>query len=136
MRVFLDTNVVVGAVATRGLCADILREVLARHELVVSEASLEEIKAVLSGKIGVPEALIADLGSLLCEGAIRSAPSGAADLPIRDPADGILVAAALSGKADVFVTGDKELLALRQIGPLSIVSPRDFWERVKMIVNK
>lgn len=27
MKVFLDTNVLVSAIATRGLCADVLREV-------------------------------------------------------------------------------------------------------------
>ena len=32
MRVFLDTNVQVSAFATRGLCADVLRLVLAEHE--------------------------------------------------------------------------------------------------------
>ncbi len=36
MRVFLDTNVLVSAVATRGLCADVLREVLLSHQLLVS----------------------------------------------------------------------------------------------------
>ena len=35
MRVLLDTNVLASAAATRGLCADVLRVVLAEHELVV-----------------------------------------------------------------------------------------------------
>ena len=34
VRVFLDTNVLVAAFATRGLCADVVRTVLAEHELV------------------------------------------------------------------------------------------------------
>lgn len=131
MRVFLDTNVIVGAVATRGLCADVMREVLARHKLVVSEALLDEIRTVLARKIGVPDALIADLGSLLREGAILAAPEDVASLPIRDPADRILVAAALAAKAEAFVTGDAELLGLQAIGDLAVVSPRAFWERVK-----
>jgi uncharacterized protein len=35
VRVALDTNVLVSAVATRGICADVLRVVLTEHELVV-----------------------------------------------------------------------------------------------------
>jgi hypothetical protein len=35
MKVMLDTNVLASAVATRGLCADVLRAVLAEHELVI-----------------------------------------------------------------------------------------------------
>ena len=44
MRVFVDTNVLVAAVATRGLCADVLRAVLASHELVVSQQVLAEVE--------------------------------------------------------------------------------------------
>jgi len=44
MRVFLDTNLLVSAVATRGLCADVLREVLLSHQLVISPPLLSELK--------------------------------------------------------------------------------------------
>lgn len=44
MKVFLDTNVIVSAFGTRGLCADLIRLVIARHELTVSEVVLEEVK--------------------------------------------------------------------------------------------
>ena len=36
MKVLLDTNVLVSAFATRGLCADVLRLVLTEHEMVVA----------------------------------------------------------------------------------------------------
>jgi hypothetical protein len=36
VRVCLDTNVLVAAFATRGLCADVLRTVIAEHELVLA----------------------------------------------------------------------------------------------------
>ena len=51
MRVFLDTNVLVSAVATRGLCADVLREILFSHQLVVSVPLLDELKNILHTKI-------------------------------------------------------------------------------------
>jgi len=136
MRVFLDTNVVIAAVAARGLCADVMREVLARHELIISESLLEEINTVLTGKFGVPGALIGDLESLLRDGETAYIPSFEEDPPVRDPADRILVAAALAGEAEVFVTGDAELLALQTIDELAIISPREFWERVKSSLNR
>jgi len=37
VKVFLDTNVLVSALATRGLCADLLRKVLTEHELLVGK---------------------------------------------------------------------------------------------------
>jgi putative PIN family toxin of toxin-antitoxin system len=131
MRVFLDTNVIVSAVATRGLCADVFREALVRHQLVISEMLVDEIKAVLRAKFGVPEKIVSEVIGILREGSILSKLSPSADLPIRDPMDKALVASALKAKADLFVTGDRELLDLAKVGPLDIVSPRMFWERLK-----
>ena len=51
---FLDTNVLASAAATRGLCADVLREVLTSHELVTSAQVLNEFERVLRTKFGIP----------------------------------------------------------------------------------
>ncbi len=50
---------------------------------------------------------------------------------LRDESDIPIVSAALNAKADVFVTGDKEIQNLGQIGPLRILSPRQFWEKLR-----
>jgi predicted nucleic acid-binding protein len=42
-----------------------------------------------------------------------------------------VLSCALNGKADLFITGDKELLGLIRIGDMEIVSPRTFWEKLK-----
>ena len=54
MRVFLDTNVLVAAYATHGLCEDVFRVILAEHELVVSETVLAEFERVLGQKLRLP----------------------------------------------------------------------------------
>ncbi|MBE3110998.1 MAG: putative toxin-antitoxin system toxin component, PIN family [Acidobacteria bacterium] len=131
MRVFLDTNVIVSAVATRGLCADVFREVLVRHQLIISETLIDEVRNVLQGKIGVPPEFVSDVLTLLREGSLLSKPSPAVDLPIHDPEDKALISAALNGGADLFVTGDREILELSGSGTMEIVSPRMFWERAK-----
>ena len=58
MRVFLDTNLLVSAVTTRGLCADVLREILVSHQLVVSASLIAELKNILHTKIGIPQKII------------------------------------------------------------------------------
>lgn len=58
MRVFLDTNVIISATATRGLCADVFREVILSHELIVSETLLAEVRQVLSTKFGANAEII------------------------------------------------------------------------------
>jgi predicted nucleic acid-binding protein len=42
VRVFLDTNVLVSAFASRGLCADLLELVLLEHDLVSGQTVLRE----------------------------------------------------------------------------------------------
>ncbi len=131
MRVFLDTNVFVAATAARGLCVDVLRDILGHHDLVASEELIVEIDRVLRGKLGVPEGVIAYAIALIRECARCSEPSGECDVPVDDPGDRALVSAALAAGADLFVTGDKELLLIGKLGPMEMVSPRSFWERMR-----
>ena len=74
MRVFLDTNVLVSAAATRGLCADVLREVLTSHELLISAQVLSELARVLDIKFGVTQDLIDEFISLLKQDAVLAQP--------------------------------------------------------------
>ena len=130
MRVLLDTNVIVSAVTTRGLCADVFRAVLAAHELVICAKVLQEVQRILSMKFGVPEPLVAEYLELIGQDAIVAEPEGLPDLPIQDRDDAEIVAAAIGGRAEILVTGDHELQSLKNIGQLRIISPRAFWEEL------
>ena len=131
MRVFLDTNVLVSAVATRGLCADVLREILLSHQLVRSTPLIAELKHVLHTKIGIPRVMISDFVDLLSQDATLSDHAELKDININDKDDIIILSTAVSGKAELFVTGDKELLELVKIQTMKILSPRQFWEMLK-----
>jgi putative PIN family toxin of toxin-antitoxin system len=131
MKVFLDTNVLVSATATRGLCADVLRAVLTSHQLVVSEPLFTELERVLLKKFGVPGNLVAELLETLKQDARYSSPTSSPNIEIRDKDDVPILSSALNGEADIFVTGDEELLKLGEVEKLEIMSPRIFWERLK-----
>ena len=130
MRVLLDTNVIVSAVATRGLCADVFRAVLSAHELVTCAQVLQEVRRILSKKFDVPEQLIAEYLELIGQDAIVADPVDLPDLPIQDRDDAEIVAAAIGAKAEVLVTGDHELQSLKNVGKVRILSPRAFWEEL------
>ena len=131
MRVFLDTNVLVSAVATRGLCADVFREVLTSHELIICDALLQEVKRVLQQKLKAPPSLASEFLNLLTQDTIKAKPSQLPKVAIKHKSDLIILAAALSGNAELLVTGDRELLDLGNVEGLDIVSPRAFWERLR-----
>ena len=133
MRVFLDTNVLVSAFATRGVCADVLRVVLAEHTLVAGEVVLQELGRVLSKRIGLPPETINEIDEFLREQEVIAKPRARAAIPERDPDDQWIVASATEGRADVLVTGDRDrdLLSIAGTAPIKIVDPRGFWELVR-----
>lgn len=131
MKVFLDTNVLVSAVATRGLCADALREILVSHQLVISPPLLAELKNILHTKIGVPEEIISDFIGLLTQDSFLSESAVMINIDIKDKDDIVILSTALNGNAELFITGDKEVLALVRIQSMQILSPRGFWEALK-----
>jgi putative PIN family toxin of toxin-antitoxin system len=108
-----------------------LREVLTSHELVTSPQVLSELKRVLRTKFGVAQDLIDDFTSLMRQDTVLAQPGPLPSVEIQDQDDLPILSAAISGKADVFVTGDKELLDLSEIENLSILSPRQFWDKLK-----
>ena len=127
MRVFLDTNVLVAALATRGLCAELFEVALQSHELIISDTVVAELERILHQKLGQSQSVTKGFISLLeAEALLVTGEHTAPSLP--DPDDESIVAAALAGNAHVFVTGDKALLDLHAIGGMPIISPRRFWE--------
>jgi len=131
MRVFLDTNVIASAIATRGLCADVLRSAIEFHELVVSEHLLGELRRILKDKFGALPGSIADVVDLLHQDTIMADSSPLLDLALKDIADIAIITSAVNGGAELLVTGDKEMLTVKRVGALDIITPRQFWERVK-----
>jgi putative PIN family toxin of toxin-antitoxin system len=127
VRVCLDTNVLVAAVATRGLAADVVRLILAEHDLLVPEVVLGELQRVLATKLKLPAARIAELETFLREHEVIPKPPRVLEVEVRDRADAWVLASAVAGRADVLVTGDQDLLVLGRRAPLLVLNPRGFW---------
>jgi putative PIN family toxin of toxin-antitoxin system len=130
VRVCLDTNVLVAAFATRGLCADVFRTVLA-EDLVLGEVMLTESRRTLSTKFKLPPDRIGAVEAVLASVPIIPKPDQPSDLPIRDAADRWILATAIAGDATVLVTGERDLLDVRGTSPIPILDPREFWEFVR-----
>ena len=132
MKVFLDTNILAAAFATRGLCSDLMREVLENHEIVSSLEILAELKRILIKKFKIPIDQAEDAVDLIHSSSHISDPDINAIYPIRDKDDIPHLSAAENLQCDVFVTGDKELWQLNPIGSMQVLSPRDFWKLLCM----
>jgi putative PIN family toxin of toxin-antitoxin system len=133
LRVFLDTNIIVSAFATRGLCADLFREILAAHTLVTSEYILSETQDVLARGFKVPEETVIEIIALLRRQEMVITPATLPQLSIRDRDDLPVVAAAIEAKADYLVSGDKDILSLIPLNHIKIATPREFWTVISNI---
>jgi putative PIN family toxin of toxin-antitoxin system len=137
MRVFLDTNVLVSGFATRGLSADVVRLLLAEHELLTGEVVLEETRRVLTEKFGVPEEKADEIEGLLRRRHVEPLPESDPPVEVRDSDDEIVLASAIAAGAEILITGDKDLLdvadELERLSAesLRIMTPRTFWDEVR-----
>ena len=130
MRVCLDTNVLVSAFTTRGICEDVLNVVLAEHQLVLGEAVLTELRRVLVTKMRMQSELAEEAVAFLRREAIIVSSAPTLPLELRDPDDVTVLSEAAAGLAEVVVTGDRDILDVAETLPLPIVSPRGFWEKL------
>lgn len=128
MRVLLDTNVLVSAFASRGLCADLFEVVLLEHDLVLGRNVLRALKKALRGKVKLPEARAAEIVAFVSENAVQIATRSESVRASVDADDALVLGEALAGEAEVFVTGDAALLGIDSVEGLAVVSPRQFWE--------
>lgn len=131
MRIFLDTNVLVSAFTARGLCADLLRLILAEHDLLTGEVNLVEFRRILADRFLASAQQLQVVEDQLREHTVVPRPVVPLSLPIRDPDDIWVLTSAVTGEADLLITGDHDLLAVATAAPVPIVSPRVAWERLR-----
>jgi predicted nucleic acid-binding protein len=128
VRVFLDTNVLASAFGTRGLCADVLQIILEKHELVTGELVIEGLRRALSTKFGMPADIVKGYERFLRGYHVEPEPGQLPNLNLSERADLMIVASAIDARAELLITGDKEMLELKKKPKgLRIISPREFW---------
>lgn len=127
MRIVVDTNVLIAGLVADGLCRDIVKRRLPACEVVTSPFLLNELKEKLSEKFGVNPKTV-PLLKLYEDQARVVAVVPLAEPVSRDPDDDLVLSAALEGKAEVILTGDKDLLILKEFRKIKILSPRQFVE--------
>ena len=131
MRVILDANVVIAAAASRGLCEAILELCLEHHHLILCEGILEEIEEKLRIKIKVSAPVVAEYLKILRNNAQILEPEKVEKAICRDPDDLMILGLVVPGNADAIVTGDKDLLAIKEFKKARIMTPRSFWDSNK-----
>ncbi|MXY24374.1 MAG: putative toxin-antitoxin system toxin component, PIN family [Acidobacteria bacterium] len=127
VSVVFDTNVIVAALLTNGLCHECFRRAVRRRLLVSSPALLQELESTLCRKFGMTSATAAFLNTFRAQ--VRLAdPMPLPTRVCRDEDDDVVLATAVAAGAERIVTGDDDLLVLGAYEGVRLVSPREFLE--------
>lgn len=131
-RIVADTNLLISRLLLpESLPAKAVRKAVAEGQLLISDATLEELADALSRpkfdsyvSLDDRQQFIRVLNRI-AERVTITAPVKAC----RDPRDDKFLEVALHGDADLIVTGDRDLLVLHPFRGLDILSPRQYLER-------
>ena len=131
MKIILDTNVIIAAFATRGLCSAVFELCMDRFDVVLSEAILEEVSVNLHLKIKLPLPQCDSVETYLRANCLLSKIDEPDESVCRDQSDLHVPGLAKRSMADYIITGDKDLLDLTQFEGAKIITPREFWAVLK-----
>jgi putative PIN family toxin of toxin-antitoxin system len=128
MRLVLNSNVIIAAFATQGICLSLLEHCLYAHNIFFSEDLLKEISIKLQTKIKVPKQLVREIISFLKNHATTVSPRQLEQNICRCPNVDNVISLAMTVKSDYVISGESDLMALKQHKSVTVLSPRDFWK--------
>lgn len=129
-----DTNIYISALHFRGVCDDVL--LLARQgqiKLFISDPIKTETADVLKKKFKWTHINIQEALRQIDAFSTTVKPSKSLNVIKRDPADDRILECAQEALANVIVSGDLDLLDLRNYRDIEIMTPADF---LKFIIEQ
>ena len=126
MRILLDTNVWLAILTTDGHCRRWWRAAQGRLQIYVSAQILDEIEEKLRVKFGFSARHARLLTHFVRQKTVPVEITGALPNVCRDAADNGILAAALAAHCDKLVTGDNDLLMLKEFNGIAILTPGEF----------
>lgn len=126
LRVVIDTNILISAIVYGGIPKQILALVLDEHITgVATRILVAELIDVLSKKFHFTSRKLADAESLIQDSFLILQPESTISLLVDDD-DNRVLEGAVAGACDYIVTGDKDLLRLKQYKGIAIVTSVEF----------
>ena len=127
MKVVFDTIIFISALVFPGSVAEkaIFKIIEGEDILLISKQILKEILSVLSKKFSGDKEAISRVAVNLSEIAEMVNPTVRIRV-LKDEPDNRILECAVSGKADVVVSGDKKMLKLKEYEGVKIISLKEY----------
>ena len=131
MKIILDTNVIIAAFSSHGLCSLLFELSLDKYNIIISTHILNELKKNFSKKIKLPLERITEIINYLKLHCSLYDYQKFNTQICKDKDDDEILALGKFSNAKYIVTGDKDLLILKEYENIKIITPRRFWELSK-----
>jgi len=131
LKAVFDTNIFISALAIPGGQAERAIDLVidGRVELFISKAIIHEVLGVLAEKFSRDADQIARTAVFLSEIAELVAPRRKLAI-LNDEPDNRILECAVTGGANIIVTGDKAMLNLKRFADIRIITLRQFLDEV------
>jgi putative PIN family toxin of toxin-antitoxin system len=128
VKAVFDTNVLIAAFLTEGLCSGLLiRARKKAFNLVLCDDIIREFEGILIKKFKLTSTDISEILPIVSEAASEILHKlGPIPNICRDPNDDMIIACAIDAAADYIVTGDEDLLILKRYKDIIMINPRNF----------
>ena len=132
-KVTLDTNILISALGWEGNPKEVFNKIINNKvELIISDDQLDEFLRVLDyPKFEFTEEQKDRFKKLILEAATFVKIIEKIDIIKEDPDDNLILECAVAGNVGYIVTGDPDLLNLKEFRGIKIITAKDFLKEVK-----
>lgn len=125
-RVVTDTNIIISALFWRGKPHEVIvRGLNGEYRLLTSPPIIDEVITKLRNKFNFPEEKVEEQVNIMLSLFHIINPITKVDI-VRDKSDNKIIECAIDGQAEFIVTGDPDLLILKEFRSIKIVSAAEF----------
>ncbi len=128
MKILFDANVIISGFISQGYTFDVIKDAIFRHELYYTEYLLKEVQKNLSTKFALSDEAATCIIYTIEKHFIKGKTANTVEDVCRDPKDNQVLADAVTNNIEVIVTGDNDLLELKNYKEIKIILPKDYWK--------
>ena len=129
MKIVFDTNVLISAfLSSSGTSQVVFAEAIQNHTVLLSDYVLAEFRRILHNKLNVPVGVVDSAIQGIKKDVFILDKVSLVGVHFSDKADIPILALVKTARAQILVTGDKKMLALKRFFKAVIISPREALE--------
>ena len=136
MKILIDTNIVISGLFFHGLLNQLLKEIdFEEFQVCINDEIFNEYRAQIAKKVLQRKKVLNERLSEKFFSNLQSFEK-VSDLKVcRDPKDDKFINCAIDAKAIYIVSGDNDLLTLKNFAGVEIVTAREFYEKYLAVTH-